>query len=152
MDVFPIIPASSTRWLWAVVVVLGVVLIGSVYVLVRTIRGAQHSSFEVSGEGLRLRGDIYGRLIPPTSIRFDGIRVVDMKAEPELALRSRTAGTATSGYHAGWFTLRNGERALIYLTDRSRVIYIPTTEGYSLLLSTTEPARMAERLRGIATN
>lgn len=46
--------------------------------------------------------------------------------------------------------LRNGEEALLYLTDRRRAVYVPTTLGYSLLLS-EQPERFVERLRAIAS-
>jgi hypothetical protein len=49
-------------------------------------------------------------------------------------------GTAVDGYRAGWFELYNGERALLYVTDPSRVVYLPTTEGYTIMLSVTDPA------------
>ena len=35
----------------------------------------------------------------------------------------------------GWFTLKNNEKALVFLTSPSKVVYLPTTEGFSLLLS-----------------
>ena len=55
-------------------------------------------------------------------------------------------GTALGGYSAGWFRLRSGEKALLYLTDRRRVVYIPTLDGYSLLLSQGEPRRFLDAL------
>jgi hypothetical protein len=55
-------------------------------------------------------------------------------------------GTGLPGYAAGWFKLANGEKALVYVTTQSEVVYIPTTEGYSLLLSVTEPDRFLARL------
>lgn len=36
---------------------------------------------------------------------------------------------------------------LIYLTDRRRVLYLPTTEDYSVLLSSEEPERLLEALK-----
>jgi hypothetical protein len=33
------------------------------------------------------------------------------------------------------------------VTDRSRVVYVPTTEGYSILLSPSDPEGLAARLR-----
>jgi hypothetical protein len=48
-------------------------------------------------------------------------------------------GTALPGYQSGWFRLRNGEKALLYLTDRSRAVYIPTAEGYAVVLSPIDP-------------
>ena len=45
-----------------------------------------------------------------------------------------------------------GEKALVYLTDWSRVVYVPTDGGYALLLSPTDPdgllAALERRRRG----
>jgi hypothetical protein len=54
------------------------------------------------------------------------------------------------GYQAGWFRLRNGESALLYLTDRTRAVYVPTELGYSLLLSPSDPERFLEAIRSAA--
>ena len=34
---------------------------------------------------------------------------------------------------------RNGDKALLYLTDASRAVHVPTTEGYSIILSPADP-------------
>ena len=147
-ETFPIVPAN-TRALWAIIVVLAVVIGGAATVLFLTTRGARHSRFEVSDEGLRLHGDLYGRLLPPAAIRSDWIRVVNLAHSPELVPVRRTAGTDVGGYQSGWFKLRNGEKGLLYLTDRSKVVYVPTAEGYVLLLSAQEPEKLAARLRAL---
>ena len=41
------------------------------------------------------------------------------------------------GFRAGWFRLRTNEKALVLLTDPFGVTYLPTREGYALLISTT---------------
>ncbi len=56
-----------------------------------------------------------------------------------LCLKRRTMGTGLPGYGAGWFRLRNGEKALAYVTAPSRIAYVPTSDGYSLLLSLEAP-------------
>ena len=58
-------------------------------------------------------------------------------------------GTGLPGYQSGWFRLRNGERALLYLTDRTRAVYVPTTAGFSVLLSPAEPDRFIAALQVI---
>jgi hypothetical protein len=58
-------------------------------------------------------------------------------------------GTGLPGYKAGWFRLRNGERALLYLTDRARAVYGPTSAGYGLLLSPAEPDAFHAALRSM---
>jgi len=146
-DTFPIIPAQS-RTLWVLVAIISAFLVVVVLALLATARGARNSRFEVSPSGLQLRGDLYGRLIPASAIGAP--RIVDLATTPELSPNYRTAGTAVSGYQAGWFRLRNGEKALLYLTDRRKAVYVPTTQGFSLLLSPQQPERFVEQLRSIA--
>src|ERR1041385_4397029 len=151
MNVFPIAPAES-RYLWSLIpvtVLLLGVLIGGVGLLATSVRGAQASRFEIAGDGLRLVGDLYGRVVPKRDIRVDGARRVDLAREAGLQPKWRRIGTALPGYQAGWFRLRNGEKALLYLTDRTRAVYIPTTAGYSLLLSPADPDAFLSRLRAV---
>ena len=111
----------------------------------------QHATFELSETGLTLRGELlYRSHVPLAELRGGAARVVDLRAEPELAPRRRTAGTALPGYNAGWFRLRNGRKALVYLTQRERVVLVPTTGDYDVLLSITEPERMVARLQALA--
>lgn len=148
METFPIAPAAS-RSLWLLLVVLAVVIV-PIVVLGVSLAGARAARFEVSPAGLRLRGDWYGRLIPGGEIRGDASRRVDFASDPGLLPRRRTLGTGLPGYQAGWFRLQNGERALVYLTDRSHAVYVPTTSGYSLLLSPADPDAFLAAVRGIA--
>jgi hypothetical protein len=118
--------------------------------LITTVRGSRVSRFELSNAGLRLRGDLYGRLIPANTIRGRAARIVDLASTRDLQPRWRTMGTAYPGYRAGWFRLRNGEKALVYLTETNRTVYVPTRNGYSVLLTPQQPERFLERLRAVA--
>ncbi len=61
-------------------------------------------------------------------------------------MRTRTNGAGLPGYQAGWFRLQSGEKALVFVTDLERVVYVPTNEGYSLLLSVEEPDEFLDAL------
>ena len=65
----------------------------------------------------------------------EGVRIIDLNTQTEYKPRIRTNGIGLPGYEEGWFKLRNNEKALLFVTDYSRVVYIPTDKGYSLLLS-----------------
>jgi PH (Pleckstrin Homology) domain-containing protein len=138
MQVFAIAPAAMKGFvvLWGVVGLALSIALGAVALATS---GARTARFEISSDGLRLRGDLYGRLIPIDALRIDQARRVELDATSELAPRRRTMGTGLPGYQAGWFRLRNGEKALVYLTDRSRAVYVPTTAGYDVLLSPEDP-------------
>ena len=148
-ETFAIAPAQS-KALWVVVALILLTVLVPAVVMVITALGSVSSRVELSETGLRLRGDFYGRFIPAEALRGNEARIVNLAAERDLSPVARTMGTGLPGYRAGWFRLRNGEKALLYVTDGSRVVYIPTNRGYSLLLSSQNPERLVNRLREIA--
>jgi hypothetical protein len=149
METFPIAPAA-TRALWFIPVLLVAVLVPVLVLVGVSLMGARHARFEVSSAGLRLQGDWYSRTIPAGQIRGQAAKRVDFAAEPALAPKIRTMGTGLPGYQAGWFRLRNGEKALLYLTDRSRAVYLQTTAGYSVLVSPADPDAFLSAIRAVA--
>ena len=150
-EVFHIVPANlRASALLPVGVLLVAVLVGAAALLGASVRGSRRSTVELSPEGLRLRGDLYGRWVRASELRGGAARVVDLEQERSLRPAIRTMGTAFPGYRAGWFRLEDGEKALLYVTDPRRVVYVPTHAGYSLLLSVDRPAEFVERLRAIA--
>jgi PH (Pleckstrin Homology) domain-containing protein len=151
-EVFHIVPASNraAATLVPLAGLLFIVLVGTVALLGASIRGSRQSSFELTPAGLRLRGDLYGRLVRASELRGGAARVIDLHQERRLRPTMRTIGTAVPGYRAGWFRLADGEKALLYVTDPRRVVYVPTRAGYALLLSVDRPTEFVERLRAIA--
>jgi hypothetical protein len=149
MESFAIVPSTS-RGLWVFLAVILVILFLAGVMLLTTVRGSRTSRFEISDVGLRLRGDLYGRMIPASALRGGAARIIDLRNVPELQPRLRTMGTAYPGYRAGWFRLRNGEKALVYLTETRRTVYVPTRSGYSVLLTPQQAERFLERLRAVA--
>jgi hypothetical protein len=149
-EVFHIVPATA-RWSWVIILALPVlVLIGTVAIVGLSVKGSRTSTFEVRSDGLHVRGDLYGRRVPAAQLRGGAARLVDLDLERSLRPRSKTIGTAMPGYRSGWFKLANGEKALLYLTDMRSAVYVPTTAGYSLLLSVDRPQEFVGRLRHIA--
>ncbi len=148
-ETFPIVP-GQVRLLWVVVSLLLVVL-SATGALGYALSAARTARFEVSPSGLRLRGDFYGRTIPAAELQLDAARAVDLRTDRALQPVARTGGTAVPGYRAGWFRLRDGERALLYVTDPSRVAYVPTRAGYSVLVSVPDPAAFIASLRRLTT-
>jgi len=144
-EVFQMVPApAKAMWFFAVLGALMIGLTGLFGYLAWTTR---HTTFEVSSEGLRLRGDLWGRTIPLTALDLERARRVDPATDAGLRPRFRTMGTGLPGYSGGWFRLRNGEKALVYLTDPGRAVYVPTRSGYSLLLSPSDPDGFLAALR-----
>jgi hypothetical protein len=109
---------------------------------------ARYATFTVSPEGLRIRGDIYGRFVPAAKIRTREARVVEnLDTDAQFGLTWRTNGASFPGYKAGWFRTKAGGKALAFVTDKSRVAAVPTTDGYTVLMSVADPQSFVQDLQ-----
>lgn len=144
-ETFSIVPASAAA-AWSIGAI-GLLLLGLLALFGYIAYSSRHVSFEVSGEGLRIRGDVYGRLVPLSSLDLPSARPIDLTREPGYRLKWRTNGTGLPGYAAGWFRLVNGEKCLAFLTDPHRAVYLPTREGYSVLLSCADTEGLLRALK-----
>src|SRR5436190_1568082 len=108
-EVFPLAPSAGGGGLWLVWVIVVPILLFVGYLLYAP-RSVQ---FEVSSDGLRIRGDLfYGRFIPAAELIREQARAIDLTVDKEHKLVMRTNGTGLPGYNAGWFQLNNGQKAL----------------------------------------
>ena len=143
--VFNIIPASSgpytTIWIISIAVIVILLLVAAMFI--STGYQSRHLQFTVTDEGLRIHPGLYGRFIPWGDIDTSGVRVVNLNVETEYQPKWRTNGAGLPGFASGWFKLANKEKALVFLTDRNRVVYIPTNKDYSVLLSVREAEEFA---------
>ena len=145
MEVFAISPASpKPLWFLAIIcMILTVVLLALAY----TAYSSRNSRVEIENDRIKLIGDFWGREIPLKLLNVTDARILDLARNVEYSPKRRTLGTGMPGYASGWFRLRSGEKALVYLTRRHDVVYVPTSDGYSLLLSVEEPERFIETLQ-----
>jgi len=142
--VFPITPASIR-----VLAVVGIILIPLILLMGVITFSAKNTRVVVDDEGLHIKGALYGRFIPKESIIREGSKILNLNVEREFRPVMRTFGIGFPGYSEGWFRLANGERALLFVTDRFNVIYVSTTEGYSVLLSTAHPEEFIDALEEV---
>jgi hypothetical protein len=77
---------------------------------------------------------------------------LNLNENTEYSLKRRTFGTGLSGYALGWFRLHNGEKALVYLTRRWDIVYLPSLDGYSFLISVEEPEEFIATLQEYDSN
>lgn len=145
LEVFPIAPAGGrTLWFFAV---LGGLMLALALLFAWFAYASVSARFEVADTALRVRSAVYGRAIPAHALQVDEARVVNLAEERELQLSLRTNGIGMPGYSAGWFRMRGGGRALVFLTRRDGVVHIPTREGYDILLSPREPEALLASLQ-----
>ncbi len=141
---------------WTPSFTIGVFLIGAVFVLGRIaklygIGMPSNKPVEIDHCGLKIDGTRYGGPVQLKDLLIEQSLCVDLNREKELQPYIRTMGVGSGGYKSGWFKLRNGQRALVFLTDLRNVVYIPTRFDYVLLLSVGEPAAFLGALRNSLT-
>ncbi|ACK65987.1 conserved hypothetical protein [Rippkaea orientalis PCC 8801] len=147
-QVFPIVPASSkTLWTIGVFALFMLVLLCFSLFIVYS---SQQVQFEIDPQKLTIRGDLYGRTIPLTSLVLDEAKLVNLNNPSPYQPAWRTNGIGLPGYLSGWFKLKNGEKALLFVTKFQEVVYLPTQQGYALLMSAREPSNFLETLQRLA--
>ncbi len=148
--VFPLAPSDAPFvWLWVLMGVFAAVLIAVGSLVYYTVFSAKHATLLIQADGVRINAGWFSRTIDGKDVVLDGVRVVDLTQESEYQLKPHRKGRGTNlpGLKAGWFTLKSGHRGLVFLTDMSRVVYIPTTSGQPVLFSTPDPEALAESLK-----
>jgi hypothetical protein len=145
-EVFTIAHVSSRTFGALLLILLSAMIVIALVGFV-AVRSARSTTFTISDEGLRITSAAFSDVIPFSELRSDAAARVDFTADPKLAPRLRTWGISVGQYRSGWFRLRNREKALLHVTDNSRVVRIPTTRGYDVLLSPDDPDGFLRALR-----
>ena len=143
-QVFELVPSSGKPfWILGVIVLF---LLGMAALFAYFLVSARNTTVELTAQSLEIHGGLYGRSIPLRELDLERARRVDLTQDRSLALAGRTNGIGLPGYQAGWFRLRSGEKALVFLTDPRRALYVPTRAGYALLVSVREPEAFLQAL------
>src|SRR5580704_8547860 len=136
-QVFPIIPAHASVYLILIPILLIVIIGGGVATYAAF--SSRHVKFEVSSDGITIRGDMFGRFVPKDKMVLKNVRAVDLSQETKLAPKWRAGGTGYPGYKSGWYRLADDSKALVFITDPSHVVYVPTVDGSCLMMSVANP-------------
>lgn len=103
---------------------------------------SRRNVFIENGELVMVTG-VGKKRIALAHLRARGLDVVDLRQRNELLPRLRMWGASMPGLNAGWFKLRNGERAFCIVTEQDRVSYLRSaTDDVSILLSLEDPDRL----------
>lgn len=106
---------------------------------------------DVDTDTVTLQAARFNRMQKPLAA-LDGAhaRAGDLAQMPEARTTLRTNGVGLPGYSAGWFRLARSGRALLMVTDPTRVIVLPFADGEMMIASVEDPAATLARLRDAA--
>jgi hypothetical protein len=105
----------------------------------------------IAGHTLSVTTSFYRRSLPLAALQLDQARVLRLDEHIAFKPRRKTNGTALPGIKQGWFRLANGNKALISIRKGEHVLWLPTSEGYDLLLEPNSPTALLEHLRHLAS-
>jgi len=146
-ETFNMIPAKSSSVFF--IGIIGLILICLLVLFYYINHSSKNTKFIVSPEGLRITGTLYGRTIPKDQLLIQMIKSLNLKTDDQFRPKWRTNGIGLPQYQAGWFKLNNGEKALLFLTDKNNVVYIPTKLKYSILISVPDTSIFIDSLKKI---
>ena len=95
----------------------------------------KNTSIIVTNENLTVKSLFYGQTIPLEKINVNGLQKLNLYNDQGYNIKSRSNGIGLPNYYVGWMILNNGNKAFVYLADRTNVVLIPTDE-YDILIST----------------
>lgn len=144
-DTFEIVPPSSS----AIIVFICIIgLLGAMTLLFSWMSyKSMRTSISVRDDKLILDTAIYGRSVPLSMIKHQEVEIIDLGKGSPWEPQIRSNGIGLPGLQIGWFSLRNGERALLAVTDRSRAVRIPVNDGYTIIASVNHPERLVGLLK-----
>lgn len=101
--------------------------------------------------GLDLVTSFYRRRLAWPDLRLEQARVVSLGEHPELKPALKSNGYAMPGFRSGWFRTRKLSKVFVATAGGDRVLWIPTTQGYDLLLQPRNPQATLQRMQALAT-
>ena len=148
-EVYPMMPAASKAvWVLVGIVVLTILVAAAIGAAAWA---ASHTRVVVKPAGLAIEGDAwFGRTLAWSELDTGAAEVVSICGDSPHRPRRRTWGTGLPGYGAGWFRLASGEKALAFFTH-GEAVRVPTTHGWSLLVTVEQPESLVERIRAEAS-
>ena len=137
---------AGSESLTLTVILAGVALLGGAIAFVVD-RAMRRHRVTVDADGVEVATTFYRRRLGWAQLRLDEARVANLDEHTHLKPALKSNGTALPGFRSGWFRLRNRDKALVAMTSGPRVTWIPTTEGYALLLQPRQPQALLDHLR-----
>ena len=145
MKIFEIQPSSNT--VLFVVIPLCLLLLALIVLVAAFYASSKRAGFAINNDELEIRAALYSRKVPLAEIRREGIEPVDLEEDAGLKVKWRTNGIALPGYSEGWFRLKNGKKALLFVTDKKKLVLVPTVHDYIIIVSPADPAEFIRALK-----
>lgn len=100
--------------------------------------GVRNPKAELGKDGLRIKVSFINKRWALSELDSKRACLVNLDTRKDLRPKWKLWGAQMPGLSSGLFKLYNGEKSHLYITDRQKVVYIPTQSG-PVLLSLERP-------------
>lgn len=149
-------PSGATRWIhetlrtqYALERWFGPLLVaavaGAIWLVIDRLMLRQ--DLRIDAAGIDLRTTLYRRRLGWAELDIAGARIIDIDEHPERKPLLKSNGVSIPGFRSGWFRSRAFAKLFVATAGGSRLLWLPTTLGYTLLLQPRNPAALLEQLR-----
>jgi hypothetical protein len=118
------------------------------WLMVGTIFTTKNTSISIKDGEVVINSFLYGRKIPIENILINEIKTINLNQDEEYGISVRTNGIGLPNYKSGWMRLKNGKKALVYLTNEEKVLLMPTKD-FVILFSMEKTEEFINKIKGI---
>lgn len=140
-------PAAPDAAPLALGAVIACVLVFSLLLWFGFDRLMRRHRLQLDSTRIEIVSSFYRRSLALDELRVAEARVIDLDERTDLRPSFKTNAMAMPGFRSGWFRLRNREKAFVAMASGKRVVWIPTTAGFGLMLEVGQPQALLDRLR-----
>lgn len=154
MTLFPILVVALIWWsnpteftgipLWLLGLIIGI----GPAILIGAAMGVRNPQAKLGKEGLSIKVSFIDKHWAISAIDRSNAALVNLESRQELRPKWKLWGAAMPGLNSGLFKLYDGRKAHVYITDRSKVVYLPTQSG-PVLLSLERPREFLDMLQAL---
>lgn len=142
---------ATSRWLNQL---FGPLLVAAITSLVwfTLDRLACRHRLQFNAGGLEVVTTFYRQKLALSELRLDAARVISIDEHPEHKPMLKTNAVSLPGFRSGWFRSRALKKLFVATAGGERLLWLPTSRGYSLLLQPRQPRDLLQRLRELAAD
>ena len=159
---------ASAKWFFAVLTLLPILIVAFIWwgnpdefsemplwllglllgigpaILIAAAMGVRNPQAKLGKDGLSIKVKQWA----VSAIDRSNAALINLESRQDLRPKWKLWGAAMPGLSSGLFKLYDGRKAHVYITDRSKVVYLPTQSG-PVLLSLERPREFLDALQAL---
>jgi uncharacterized membrane protein len=116
------------------IVFMTILTIFIVGMMIGVMNAQKNTNISIVNNEVVIRSFMYGTKIPIEQILIHEVRAINLNEQSDFTISIRTNGIGLPNFKSGWMKLRNGKKALAFITNKERVLCMPTKD-YIVLFS-----------------